>query len=175
MSSVQMARGQWCAGWRRITSQVPSKFRPLTSWATISDPICSKMSITYFSRTRPKSRPPAVLCGRSFYLFALFEICQDLRRVGVRLDLEHNLLNHAVFVNDKCGAHHAHTHLAVILFLLPYTVGLDGGQLRVGEQDKRQAMFLREFLMGGHGVLTDADHHCIDFLELIKGPAKAQA
>ena len=84
-------------------------------------------------------------------------IVQNFRRVGIRLHLGHDLLDHPVLINYKGRAHHAHACFAVVLLFLPYAVGLNGCQLRVGKQNERQIVFLRKLLMGGCGVLADAN------------------
>lgn len=53
------------------------------------------------------------------------QIRQYLLGVGVGLDLRHDLLDHALLVDDEGCTHHAHADLAVALLLLPHAVGFD--------------------------------------------------
>src|SRR5699024_10723893 len=66
------------------------------------------------------------------------QVGQNIGGVGIRLHLGHHLFDDAVGADNEGGADHPHGHLAVVLLLLPYAVGLNSGQLRVGEENKGQ-------------------------------------
>ena len=90
-------------------------------------------------------------------LWEIFQIIQHVGGVGVGFDLWHDFFNHAVFVNDECGANHAHAHLAVELLFLPDAVGFNGLTFGVGEQHEGKRVLLGKTKVRRGGVLADAD------------------
>ena len=62
------------------------------------------------------------------------QLCQDLLGVGVGLDLGHDGFNNAIFINDKRGAHHAHTDLSAHLLFLPNAVGFNSLTVGIGQR-----------------------------------------
>ena len=79
----------------------------------------------------------------------------------------------SLFINNIGGTHHAHTDLSVKLLFLPDVICLDCLQLRVGQQDEGQIVFLRKFLMGSCTILADADHHNVLLFKLFIGRGKS--
>ncbi len=61
------------------------------------------------------------------------QVVQNLGGIGIGLDLRHDFLDVALFVNDKGGAYHAHTYLTVEFLFLPDAVGLNSLQFRIGQ------------------------------------------
>ena len=64
----------------------------------------------------------------------------------------------ALLVNDISGAQRAHTFAAAHLLESPGLIDLQNGALLVGDEVEGQFVFGDEFLMGGGGILADAQH-----------------
>ena len=63
------------------------------------------------------------------------------------LHLVKRLYNLSLFINQISATHHTHIGLTVILFLLPYIIGLNCHKFRIGKKGKGQAVFLFKLLM----------------------------
>ena len=92
---------------------------------------------------------------------------KNLRSIGVGLDLGHDVGYDSLLVNDKGAAHNAEPQLAVQLFLLPCTKGLNGKAIGVGQKNKGQIILLGEFDVRCRAVAADADDHDILLLECL--------
>ena len=105
----------------------------------------------------------AYTCSQSHVPLSKF--LQHLLRIVSGFDLAKRFHNHTVF-NQIGRADHSHGRFAVVHLLFPDIIGLNHRQIRVRKQNKRQGVFLPEFLMTGNGVLADANDHSILFREL---------
>src|SRR5690554_5944079 len=76
----------------------------------------------------------------------------------LRIYLGDNLLNHALFIDNKCGAKHPHIGASIHLFLAPNAVGLQDFLFRIGQQMKLQTILLSKILVRLFTIGTHTNH-----------------
>lgn len=88
------------------------------------------------------------------------------------LDSWEDVLDFAVWTDDKCGAGDAH-HFPAVHILFLYNAELLGDLLiGIGEEGKRQIELILKLLLGFGSIGRDAKQHDAGFLNLFVGIAK---
>ena len=100
---------------------------------------------------------------------------EHLGGVGVGLDVLHHGGDMSLLIDEEGGTDDAHAYLAAALLFLPYTVGIDGDTVGIGEKDEGKVVFLRKFLMRGSAVTADTDDNGILFPEAAVCGGKGEA
>ena len=83
---------------------------------------------------------------------------QQLRRVVLGIDFPDGVDDNALLVNDVGGAESAFGHLAVHLLLAPGFVGLQDGEVGIGDEVEGQLVLGDEPLVRGGGISANAQH-----------------
>ena len=99
----------------------------------------------------PKGRRKRLVVGwrlkREIESCLVLESVENLASVFIRFDLLENLLNLALFIDEKSGALHAHVGSSHKLFLALSAVSVCDGVIRISQQGKGQLVFFGEFLV----------------------------
>ena len=96
----------------------------------------SKIADVNFFFTRSKDSVPMRTHVRPCnpFLRAVKKLFQQLSRVVLGVHLADGINDNALFINDVGGAQRAFGHLAVHFFLAPRFVGLEDGEVGVGDE-----------------------------------------